>query len=560
MTDNDSTAPPSIDRRAFMKYFSTAGLGTTLLPGVLWSQTAGSVPRIEPALVKDAAALSGLEFTDEECEQIAKSLRALNRTLESIHETPVANSDAPAFGFDPRLPGMDIRYDAGPTEYSAPHDLTRPEDLEDCAFWPVMHLAALIQSRQVTPAELTDMYLARLKRVDEKLNAVVTLTEDRARAEAAEADKEIAAGNYRGPLHGIPYGLKDIGAAAGHPTTWGAMPYREQSFDHDCAVAEKLNEAGAILIAKLSSGALALGDQWFGGQTMNPWNLEEGSSGSSAGPASAVAAGAAGFAIGSETLGSIVSPGARCGVIGLRPTFGRVSRYGFMALSWTMDKIGPMCRSAEDCAAVFDAIYGRDPRDTGTVDAPFAWDATRSASDLRIGYVSDLPEDEFNDIAMFMALGVDLERIELPEFNTETALLILRAEAAAAFDDLTRSNRDDELVNQSPSAWPNTFRTARMIPAVEYIQAQRIRRQMMQTFGEIMKDFDVIAVPASDFTMLALTNLTGHPSVVFPGALEEDGTPAARVLVGRLYGESDLLLATKALENIFGDNARHPEI
>jgi Asp-tRNA(Asn)/Glu-tRNA(Gln) amidotransferase A subunit family amidase len=411
------------------------------------------------------------------------------------------------------------------------------------------------------------MYLARLKRFAPRLNCVVTLTEDLARAQARRADEEIAAGKYSGPLHGIPYGLKDLLAARGVKTTWGAEPYAGQVFDYDSAVVEKLEAAGAVLAAKLSVGALAWGDVWFGGLTRNPWNTEEGSSGSSAGSASAVAAGLVGFAIGTETLGSIVSPATRCGVTGLRPTFGRVSRHGAMALSWSMDKIGPLARTVEDCALVFAALHGADPRDADTVQLPFNWDASRKVTDLRVGYVATAFDEERENKApdaqaleVLKSLGVTLIPIILPDLPIDALQIILLAEAAAAFDDLTRSGRDDLLARQVKDAWPNVFRVARFIPAVEYVQANRVRTQAMRQMAQLMESIDVYICPSFGGNNLTLTNLTGHPCVVVPDGRTEKGAWSTLSFIGRLYGEAEALLLAQAYQGATGFHLQHPAL
>ena len=405
--------------------------------------------------------------------------------------------------------------------------VTRPSTIEHLAFAPVTQLAELIRSRQVTSLELTEMYLARLKRFDPILHCVVTLTEDLAYRQAKRADAEIEAGQYRSPLHGIPWGAKDLFAVRGYPTTWGAEPYRGQVIDTNATVVERLEAAGAVLVAKLTLGALAYGDICFDTMTRNPWNVEEGSSGSSAGSASAVAAGLVGFALGTETLGSIVSPSTRCGVTGLRPTFGRVSRHGAMALSWSMDKAGPMARSVEDCALILSAIYGPDGRDAVVVDTPFEWKPNLKASDLRVGYVEKLFEDGTEAdravLEVLRAQGIDLIPMSLPDDDLDPLVLILNVEAAAAFDDLTRSNQDDLLTWQDKEAWPNSFRTARLIPAVEYIQANRMRTLLMRKMAAVMRTVDVVVAPPFGGNTLVLTNLTGHPAVVVPNGFNEKG-------------------------------------
>lgn len=444
--------------------------------------------------------------------------------------------------------------------------LERPADLEDLAFAPVTELAQLIRARKVTSTELIRMYLARLKKYGPHLECVVTLTEELALAQAARADEEIAAGRYRGPLHGIPYGAKDLLAVRGYKTTWGAKPYENQVIDDNATVIERLEEAGAVLVAKLTLGALAMGDVWFGGKTRNPWNYEQGSSGSSAGPAAATAAGLVGFAIGTETWGSIVSPSTRCGVVGLRPTFGRVSRAGAMALSWSMDKIGPICRSVEDCALVFEAIRGPDGRDLTVVDLPFNWDPALGLGAIRVGYLKKAFDEDHktkkNDDAALEVLrsaGIALVPFELPEdLPVESLAIILDVEAAAAFDELTRSNRDDLMVRQERNAWPNAFRQARFIPAVEYIQANRVRTLLMQAMAERMKEVDVYVAPSFGGNNLLLTNLTGHPAVVLPNGFDEKGSPTSISFIGGLYDEARTLRVALAYEQATDFHTKHP--
>ena len=403
--------------------------------------------------------------------------------------------------------------------------MTRPENLEEAAFYPVTQLAELIRTRQVTSLELTEMYLARLKRYDPALKCVAAYTEELAIAQATRADDEIARGLYRGPLHGIPWGAKDLLATRGYPTQWGAMPYKDQVIDLDATVVRRLEGAGAVLIAKLTLGALANGDVWYGGMTRNPWDTEEGSSGSSAGSGAATAAGLVGFSIGTETLGSIVSPSTRCGVSGLRPTFGRVSRYGAMALSWSKDKIGPMCRSVEDCALVFSAIYGPDGHDMTISPEPFSWEPALDPQSLRIGYAASVfaeaePADDPDEEALrranqansaavldFMrAEGFKLRSIELPDRDISALWMIGTAEAAAAFDQITRDGSVDSMKRQDDSAWPNIFRAARFIPAVEYINANRVRALLMHDMARVMREVDVFISPGLDWDTLKITN------------------------------------------------------
>jgi Asp-tRNA(Asn)/Glu-tRNA(Gln) amidotransferase A subunit family amidase len=477
--------------------------------------------------------------------------------------------------FDPVLPHMTLPTEKRSMRYTRERNVRRPENLEQVAFWPVTQLAELVRTRQVMPSELTDMYLTRLKRFDPQLFAVVTLTEDRARAQAEVLDRELRSGRYRGPLHGIPWGAKDLLAVKGYPTTWGSFAYREQSFDYDATVVQRLDAAGAVLIAKLTLGALAQGDRWFGGMTRNPWHPEEGSSGSSAGPGSTTAAGLVGFAIGTETLGSIVSPSTRNGVTGLRPTFGRVSRHGAMALSWSMDKIGPMCRSVEDCALVLNAIHGPDRLDPSLRDVPFNWDANANLRDIRIGYYKAAFEqtnqqgqrNQFDAAALeaLQKIVPNLIPVDLPIQRYPLNAIsgsVLSIEAAAAFDDLTRNNRDELMIAEPErSTWPGSFRNARFVPAVEYINANRVRTLVMQAMDEALKDVDVVITPNS---ALLLTNLTGHPQISMPNGFTRTAqrgntdVPVSAQFIGRLYGEDKLLRVAKAWQDATGHHLKHP--
>jgi Asp-tRNA(Asn)/Glu-tRNA(Gln) amidotransferase A subunit family amidase len=548
-------------RRAFLAY---VGALAALAPAALRAQD--QARRVTVDMIAQAEKIAGLEFTPEEREEMVRGLDQNLRAWEALHEVELPNSVPPAVQFDPLLPGLSVPTEQRPFRRSDAGGVQRPADLEDVAFWPVTQLSELIRTRQVTPGELTRMYLERLKRHGPRLEAVISLTEERALEQAARMDAEIARGNYRGPLHGIPWGAKDLLAVGGYPTTWGARPYEEQRFDEDATVVQKLDAAGAILIAKLTLGALAQGDQWFGGMTRNPWNLEQGSSGSSAGPGAATAAGLVGFSIGTETLGSIVSPSTRNGVTGLRPTFGTVSRHGAMALSWSMDKIGPMCRTAEDCALVYEAIRGSDGRDLTVRDAPFNWNAGGNPRALRVGYYQSAFEADhntksFDDAALevLRRAGFDLIPFETPSQYPLAPLrsAILTAEAAAAFDELTRSNRDDLMER---SSWPNTFRTARLVPAVAYINANRVRTLVMQAMHEAMQDVDVVVTPSYGGNILLLTNLTGHPTVVLPNGFNDEGSPVSLSFVGRLYGEADTLLVAKAYQDATDFHLRYPPL
>ncbi|MFN7140187.1 MAG: amidase, partial [Limisphaerales bacterium] len=436
----------------------------------------------------------------------------------------------------------------------------------EVAFWSIPQLAYLIKSRQVTSEELTAMYVARLKEWGPKLECVITLTEELALEQARRADHEIAAGRYKGLLHGIPYGAKDLLSTKGIKTTWGSVPYKDQMFDEDATVIQKLEQAGAVLVAKTTMGELAWGEVWFGGRTRNPWDTEKGSSGSSAGSAAGVAAGLFPFAIGTETHGSIISPSATCGVTGLRPTYGRVSRAGCMSLSWTMDKIGPIGRTAEDCAIVLNAIYGKDPVDPTAYDVPFNYQPKVNWKKLRIGYLkSDFEKKKNNahDLATLKKLeelGATLIPIELPTNHPSSSIsFILATEGAAFFDELTRSNQDDLMVRQIANAWPNVFRARRFIPAVEYLQAQRIRTLIIQDMHKLMQTVDVYVAPWDTGANMLLTNLTGHPGVVVPNGFSENGTPVAISFVGQLFGEADLLAVAQSYQATTDFHLQHPK-
>ncbi len=526
--------------------------------------------KITVEMIANAEQLIGIEFTDEERQQMLGGINQKVADYEKIRGVKLANTVHPPLYFDPRLPHT-IK-SAEPAEdatrsytMSDIGDVTRPDNLEDVAFWPVTHLAQLIQSKQVTSVELTEMYLERLKHYNQYLECVITFTDDLAMQQAKRADEELAAGHYRGPLHGIPWGAKDLLAVEGYKTTWGAMPYKDQVIDMTATVVKRLEAAGAVLIAKLTLGALAYNDIWFGGKTRNPWDIEEGSSGSSAGSGAATAAGLVGFSIGTETLGSIVSPSTRCGTTGLRPTFGRVSRHGAMALSWSMDKIGPIVRSVEDAALVFNAIYGSDPHDPFSIAAPFEWNPDYDISKLRIGYYKSAFDEERDDKAnddavldVLRGLGIDLIPIELPEFEIGPTFIILVAEAAAAFDEITRHNLDDTMQWQEEEAWPNTFRQARFIPAVEYVQANRWRNLLMHEMADVMKQVDVFVTPSFGGNALPVTNLTGNPAVVLKNGFTERGTPTSITFVGNLFREDQVLAVAKAYQDATDWHRQNP--
>ncbi len=523
---------------------------------------------ISMADIRSAEKIMGLEFTKQEKKMMLENLKRNLSSYSQLRNIEIKNHIPPAFLFYPLLQPIakgDVKKkQIGLVPRSS---VNIPENFEDLAFYPVTALSQLIRQRKITCLQLTQLYLDRLKKYGAALECVVTLTEELALKQARRADEEIATGRYRGPLHGIPWGAKDLLSTKGIKTSWGAMPYKDQVIDADATVVKKLTEAGAVLVAKLTLGALAMGDVWFGGKTRNPWNLEQGSSGSSAGSASATAAGLVGFSIGTETLGSIVSPATRCGVTGLRPTFGRVSRYGAMALSWTMDKIGPICRTAEDCALVFDAIYGTDGKDLSVLDYPFEWNPSLDLNKLRIGYLKKAFEKEDenreNDNAVlqiFRSLGAELIPLELPDTPVDAMRFLLIAEAAAAFDELTHSGKDDLLVRQTKGAWPNSFRQARFIPAVEYIQANRLRTILIQKMAEMMKKIDVYIAPSFGNSNLLATNLTGHPAIVVPNGVDEKGSPTSITFIGKLFGEAKLLAAAKIFQDATSFHQKYPDL
>src|SRR3989442_6249993 len=553
-TMSEDSKKRSIDRRSFVKLLpaaGAAGLTVSGLPLKALAQTPTPTPspsprpsptplRITKDMMHNAEKLIGIELTDK---QEDMALPGVNRSLDSyevIRRIDVPLDTEPAIVFHPALPGFHIKRAASKTKFKfGKSEPAQYKSVEDLAFATVPQLAELIRTRKVSSVELTSMYLSRLKKYAPKLLCVVTLTEDLAMKQAQEGDNDPKRGKYRGPLHGIPWGAKDLFATKGIKTTWGAEPYRNQMIRYDSTVGERLRDAGAVLVAKLSMGALAQGAKWFGGVTRNPWAPNEdrnGSSGSSAGPASATSAGLVGFSIGTETLGSIVSPSSTCGVTGLRPTYGRVSRYGAMGLSWTMDKIGPLCRGVEDCAAALNAIYGPDNRDLTVGDATFNWSADVPLSSMRVGYLktefetppsSGMTDQQRQQLEQRKAIykealdalekaGVRMTPIELPKFPTQNIRYILTAEAATAFDDITRDGRVNQLSGQDPSDWPNSFRTARFIPAVEYLRAQRAPVVFMRALDELISQWDVFVWPAPARASLIITNLTGQPAVCVP--------------------------------------------
>jgi Asp-tRNA(Asn)/Glu-tRNA(Gln) amidotransferase A subunit family amidase len=596
-TVSEGSKKRGINRRSFVKLLpaaGAAGLTVSGLPLKALAQTGTPTPtpsprpsptplRITKDMMHNAEKVIGIELTDK---QEDMALPGVNRSLDSfevVRKMDVPLDTEPAIVFHPQLPGFHVKRQGAKTKFKFGKNDPAPfKSVEDLAFATVPQLAELIRTRKVSSIELTKMYLGRLKRFGPKLLCVVTLTEELAMQQARQADDDLKRGKYHGPLHGIPWGAKDLFATKGIKTTWGAEPYRDQMIDYDSTVVERLRAAGAVLVAKLSMGALAQGPKWFGGVTRNPWAPDEdrlGSSGSSAGPASATSAGLVGFSLGTETLGSIVSPASRCGVTGLRPTYGRVSRYGAMGLSWTMDKVGPICRGVEDCAAALNAIYGPDDRDLTVGTAAFNWAPAAPLSSLRVGYLkTEFDGSGFqpqNDqqrqqqeqrkgmykeaLDALEKAGVKMTPIELPKFPTQNIRFVLTAEAATAFDDITRDGRVNQLSGQDTGDWPNSFRTSRFIPAVEYLRAQRARVLLMREMDKLMAQWDVFVSPAPGSASLTITNLTGQPAVCVPcGFL--NNLPQAIMFTGGLYDEASPLRVALAYEQATKWHTMHPKV
>jgi len=526
----------------------------------------------EDELVKDAFSgvlmLSGLTYPAEIQNEIWSWVEGNQGTYRRLREMEIGYDVEPCLDFIPggRRADPAAKEETKPFKWG-PRQADRPGSDEDLAFQPVSVLSELIRTKEISPVELTRLYLNRCSTYGAKLACVVTLTDELAMRQARKAEDEIAAGNYRGPLHGIPWGAKDLLAAKGYPTTWGATPFKEQVLQKDAEVVRRLGHAGAVLVAKLSMGALAMGPNWFGGTTLNPWNIKEDSSGSSAGPGSATAAGMVGFSIGTETQGSIVGPSHKCGLAGLRPTYGRVPRTGGMVLSWTMDKIGPMCREVEDCAAVLSAIYGPDGVDTSVADVPFEWLADRDVSGFRVGYL----EDEFDGMTgedadlyqgvleVLRGLGMEPKPVHLPKFPYGAVGTVLTVEAAAMFDDITRSGEIDLTAEYDQSRWPKMLRVARTVPAVEYLRAQRIRRMLTREIEDWMQDWDVVLGAVFSGSNGSAMNLSGHPCITVPCGFV-DGMPRGINFLGRLYDEATILAAGRAYEQATEWHRRHPDM
>ena len=554
----------AINRRRFIECCAAAGLGSTLIPGAL-AAVAQDAATITIDMLLSAQRIAGVSFTPDEQRRLLEKLNGARGYEAGYARLRAANlgSTQPAIVFNPVPPGKKLPSERKPLRRQK-IAISMPGSDEQLAFLPLTHLARLVESRQVKPSELTKLYLARLKKHDPRLHCVVNLTEELALRQAKQADDEIAAGTYRGPLHGIPFGLKDLLAVRGIRTTWGMTPFRDRVIDADATVYSRLTKAGAILVAKLSTGALAVTAQWFGGLTRNPWNTEQDASGSSAGPGAATAAGLVGFSIGTDTGGSIISPSTRNGVSGLRPTFGRVSRYGAMTLAWTQDTIGPMCRSAEDCALVFDAIYGPDSKDNTVLDVPFNWDASSDVTKLRVGYMRasadgaidpDARRNDENALRVIRSLGVTLVPFALPDVPIEAIDFIRYAETSAAFADVTRAGTLTQVEQgREQSRRPDEIRAGHFIPAVEFIQANRLRMRVMQQMDEALGDLDLFIGSNQ-----ALTNRTGHPVMSIPNGFSH-GSPTALHLTGKLFGEPEILLLAHAFQAKTDFHLQHPRL
>ena len=519
-------------------------------------------------MVEVAARVFGLEFSPAERDSMLDNLNDIRSDFDALRKIDLSNDVAPALYFNPLPAGFTMP--TGPSSFkpSPSGKVSLPANRNDLAYYTVAQLSELIRTKQISSVDLTKFFLNRLRTHNPTLHCVITLTDELALSQAKRADAELKAGNYRGPLHGIPYGAKDLLAKKGYKTTWGSVPYKEQTLTIDATVIRKLEEAGAVLCAKLSMGELAWGDVWFGGLTRNPWNPATGSSGSSAGSASSVSAGLLPFAIGTETLGSIVSPSTVCGTTGLRPTFGRVSRHGAMALSWSMDKIGPIARTVEDCALVFNAMYGPDGHDPTVMAAPFRYAPLTTLKGVRIGYVKKAFESNYpsraNDsltLQTLRKLGAELVPFELPTSVPANKIsFVLGVEAAASFDELTRSGRDEQMVRQIKNAWPNEFRSSRFIPAVEYVQANRARTKLINEMAKQLKTakLDVYVCPTYAGGNLTLTNLTGHPCVVLPNGFTKQTMPTSITFMGQLFGEGNVLAVAKAYQDATQWHKKHP--
>ncbi|MEP6617405.1 MAG: amidase [Ginsengibacter sp.] len=513
-----------------------------------------------------AEKMFGLSFTAADRDSLYDEVKNTASEIKKMHQYHLGNEIQMSLVQTPLLPGMKISKKQMPVVW--PHqNIQMPVNKNDLAFYSIEQLASLLKTKKITSVELTRFFIERLKKYGDTLHCVISITSELAMQQAVQADKEIAAGKYRGLLHGIPYGIKDLFAVKGTKTTWGAAPYKEQVIDEDAYVYSKLKESGAVLVAKFTLGALAMGDYWYGGRTNNPWNLEYGSSGSSAGSTAATVAGLVPFAIGTETYGSIISPSTVCGATGLRPTFGSVSRSGAMALSWSLDKVGPICRSAEDAAVVFYYLHGTDGKDASAVNMPFNYTGKADLTKLKIAYAKnyfnkeDTLGNELVTLEVFRKAGAHLVPVEFPDsgaYNFNMMGIIIGAECAAAFDEFTRNGLDRQMTRQGKNDWPTQFRAARYIPAVEYVNANRHRTLLMKKVNELINNYDVIICPTWGGSQCAITNLTGHPAISIPTGFNSQHLPTSITLVGRLYDEETLLAVAKAYQQATPWDKMHP--
>ena len=570
-----------MDRRKALMAIAGAGAGAAVFSRAL-EALAADAAAITPDMIRQAEWVAGIKLNDAQRDLMVKDLAETEAGYAKVRGIEIPNAVPPAFTFDP-VTGMERATATSEPVVFVKKPKPLPKAKDEIAYASLEDLSSWVKGGAISSTELTQLYLDRIRALDDKLLATITLTPSLALSQAREADREMSAGRWRGPLHGIPYGAKDLLAAKGYPTTWGSPLFKEQVFADNAAVVDKLEEAGAVLVAKTSVGELAWGDVWYGGTTKNPWKLDQGSSGSSAGSASLVSAGCVGFAIGTETLGSIVSPCTRCGATGLRPSFGRVSRHGAMALSWTMDKLGPIARSAADCALVFQAIHGADPSDPFSRSARFTWPSGRDPKTLRVGVVQDLFDEDYakdvenperraalkewqshdaRSLVMLRKIGVSLVPMKL-DFSVPVSSLsaILGVEAATAFDALVRDGRVDKMVRQTADAWPNVFRQGQLVPAVEYLRAMRLRTILMKEMARLMESFDAYVVPSYGGDNLLLTNLTGHPAVVVPNGFRTgDGTPTSITFQGRLDGDDVVLSLAQLYQEATGFHTKHPKL
>lgn len=516
------------------------------------------------------AKFADLSFTQQEIDSMFDGVKENVLEIRKMHKYPLSNSTPMSMWQSPVVAGMQFDMKQQPINWEIPANVSLPANRNELAFYSVMQLASLIKNKKISSVELTKFFIERIRKYGDTLQCVISVTEEIAMQQAKEADALIAKGKYKGPLHGIPYGLKDLFAVKGTKTTWGAAPYKDQIIDEDATVYNKLRDAGAVLVAKFTLGALAMGDRWYGGRTNNPWNLRFGSSGSSAGSASATVAGLVPFAIGTETWGSIISPSSTCGATGFRPTFGRVSRAGGMTLSWSLDKVGPITRSAEDAALVFSFIHGADNKDLSAVSMPFNYQPKGDVKNLKVGYaknyfdrITDTSRNEWKVLDAYRKMGIELVPVVFPDsgvYNFNVMDIVISAECAAAFDDFTRTGLDDQMTWQNKFDWPNSFRVSRLIPAVEYINANRHRYLLMQQVNAALKDIDVLICPTrGSGSQSAITNLTGHPAICMPTGFDKRfNTPTSITLLGKLYGEAAMLTAAKALQQATSWDDVHP--